>query len=152
MLREVDVLQDPAVRSGDITYIQHCQVHIVSYLSFKLSSHPVIPIVLSCLKIINLVDNINYNNNNSLWNYLCVHKWGWNNNNEGKYQEALFCGFSLIAGLPRCKGENFSECIPGVQAPQSQLLSVHRCDFVLPPVHRPKICLCIRSKEKFPFS
>lgn len=52
MLYEVDILQDPAVGSGDFTYIQHCQVHIVSYITSKLSSHPVIPIVLSFLKII----------------------------------------------------------------------------------------------------
>lgn len=52
MLYEVDILQDPAVRSGDITYIQHCQVHIVAYITFKLSSHPVIPTVLSVLKIL----------------------------------------------------------------------------------------------------
>lgn len=52
MLYEVDILQDPAVRSGDITYIQHCQVHIVSYVIFKLRTHLVIPIVLGFLTFI----------------------------------------------------------------------------------------------------
>jgi len=52
MLYEVDILQDPAVGSGDITYLQHYQVQIVSCTIFKLSSHPIIPIVLSFPKII----------------------------------------------------------------------------------------------------